>query len=145
MRSLQLVRIAAQAEGLRLRRLARRQVGRAILGATAGVFGLALIACLHVAAVLALTNRVQPLYAVLIVAGVDLLVAGALGLMAAHDSPSRVEREALIVRQNAQTQLMETAATVALVGPVLRRLGGRKVYGLALAALTARYLGIGRR
>jgi hypothetical protein len=45
------------------------------------------------------------------------------------------------VRQTAQTQMLEAAALTTLVGPLLRLVGTRKVYGLALAALTARYLG----
>jgi len=45
------------------------------------------------------------------------------------------------VRQMAQTQMVEVAALTTLIGPLLRLVGTRKVYGLALAALTARYLG----
>ena len=48
------------------------------------------------------------------------------------------------MRLAAQHQMMEAAAMTAVVAPVLRSLGMRKVYGVALAALTARYL-TGRR
>jgi hypothetical protein len=146
MRSLRLARIAAQAELLRLRRFTRRQVVRVILGAIALVFLLACLAALHVAGYFGLRRAdILPVYAALIVAGVDFLIAAVLGLLAARDTPDRVEREALQVRRSAQEQLIEAATMTAVIGPILRSLGTRKVYGLALAALTARYLSGGRR
>ncbi len=141
MRSLKLAKIAAQAELLRLRRYGDRQIGRAVLGAVALVFLLACVAVLHFAGYFALLRAgIAPVWATLIVAGVDLLLALALGLAALRNKPGRLEREALDVRLAAQHQLMEAAATTAVVAPVLRSLGLRKAYGLALAALTARYL-----
>ncbi len=145
MRSLKLARIAAQAELLRLRRYGDRQIGRAVLAATALVFVLACLGTLHFAGYLGLLRAdIAPLWATLIVAGVDLLLALILGLAALRNRPGRLEREALQVRLAAQQQMMEAAAMTAMVATVLRSLGMRKVYGLALAALTARYLG-GRR
>lgn len=145
MRSLKLARVAAQAELLRLRRYGERQVGRVVIGAIAAVFLLACLACVHFAGYFALRRAdILPVWATLIVAGVDLLLALIFGLSALRNQPGRLEREALEVRLVAQQQMMETAAVTAVVGPVLRSLGVRKVYGLALAALTARYLG-GRR
>lgn len=142
MRTFRLARVAAQAELLRLRRLARRQAVRAALGAVALVFLLACLAALHVAGFLGLVQlRIAPIYAALIVAGVDLAIGLVLALLAARDTPDRVEQEALQVRQAAQAQMAEAAAMTALVGPLLRSLGLRKVYAVALAALTARYLG----
>lgn len=146
MRSLRLARVAAQAELLRLRRLARRQAVRAVCGAIALVFLLACLTALHVAGYLALLRAgIAPLWAVLIVAGFDLAVGLVLLGLAARDVPDRIEREALQVRQAAQQQLAEAAAMTALVGPLLRSLGAKKIYGLTLAALTARYLGGLRR
>lgn len=145
MRSLQLARIAAQAEGLRWRGLLRRQAIRVALGVVAAVFALACLAALHVAAAIALLHQQVPLlYAVLIVAAVDLVIALVLALLAARDVPGPVEREAVQVREAARKQVLEAAALTTLAGPALRLLGARKFYGLALAALTARYLG-GRR
>jgi hypothetical protein len=144
MRSLRLARIAAQAELLRLRRLGRRQAMRAVMGAIALFFLVACLAALHFAIYFALQQVLAPVYAVLIVAGIDLVIAAFFGVLAMRDVPDRVEREALMVRQSAQQQLAEAAAMTAVVGPVLRAIGIRKVYGLALAALTARYL-TGRR
>ena len=86
-------------------------------------------------------SNVTPLQAVLIVAAVDLIIAIIFGLLAMRNSPSSLELEALRVRETAQQQMMEAAALTTLIGPMLRLVGTRKVYGLALAALTARYLG----
>lgn len=141
MRSVKLARLAAQAEILRLRRLLQRQVVRAILAAVAVVFLIGALVGLHVAAGMELSRYVAPLWATLIVAAVDLVIAIVLGLFALRNQPGSVEIEALRVRQTAQTQMMEAAALTTLVGPLLRLVGTRKVYGLALAALTARYLG----
>lgn len=141
MRSVKLARIAAQAEVLRLRHKTQRQIWRIIFAAVAAVFLLAMLAALHVAATMALTEYVRPVYAVLIVAGADLLIFLVCLLLALRDQPSAVERDAVLVRRDAQAQLMEAAALTTLVAPMLRMVGTRKVYGLALAALTARYLG----
>ncbi len=141
MRSVRLARLAAQAELLRLRCLGRRQVVRAVIGAFAAVFLVATLVGLHAAAAIALLSYVNAWQSALIVAAVDLVVAIILGLLAMRDTPGSVEIEALRVRQMAQTQMMEAAALTTLVGPLLRLVGTRKVYGLALAALTARYLG----
>lgn len=145
MRSLKLARIAAQAELLRLRRYGDRQIARLVLGAIALVFVLAWLGTLHFAGYFALRRAdIAPVWAALIVAGVDLLVALILGIAALRNRPGRLEREALQVRLAAQQQLLEVAATTAVVAPLLRSLGMRKAYGLALAAMTARYL-TGRR
>ena len=144
MRSVTLARVAAQAELLRLRRLARRQAMRAAIATVAAVFLVAALIGCHVAAAMALTTYVQPIYAALIVAATDLVIAVILLLVAARNTPDDIEREALQVRLAAQEQMMEAAALATLIGPLLRLIGTRKVYGLALAALTARFLG-GRR
>ena len=141
MRSLRLARIAAQAELLRLRLLARRQGGRAVLGVVAAVFLLAFLSFLHVAAYQALALKFQSWAAALIVAGIDLLITGLFAVMAMQDVPSRAEREAQEVRRSAELQLAQTVAVTSLAGPVSRLLGARGALGVAVAALTARYLG----
>src|SRR5262249_2847000 len=113
-------------------------------GAVAGIFALFAVAAFHVAGAVALANRFTALASVLIIAGVDLVIALVFGLLAARGSPGKIELEALHLRETAQAQLIETVALTSLIGPFLRLVGPRKVYGLALAALTARYLG-GRR
>jgi hypothetical protein len=144
MRGVQLARIAAEAELLRLRSLAKRQGTRVALAVVAAIFVLAAMIAGHVAGAMALTAHVAPVWATLIVGGIDLAIALALILLATRNTPSKVEREALEVRRIAQEQMKEAAALTMLVGPLLRLIGTRKVYGLALAAFTARYLS-GRR
>lgn len=144
MRTFRLAQVAATAEALRLRRLARRMAVRAVMGVVAAVFGVAFLVALHVAGGMALAREVGPVYAVLIVGGVDLVIAIIFGVLASSSAPDKVEREAYQVRETARAQLMETVALTSLIGPLARLVGGKKLYGLVLAALTARYLG-GRR
>jgi len=75
---------------------------------------------------------------------VDMLIGVVLALFAARDRPSRLEQEALAVRETAGQQLAQAARLTSLAAPLLRMIGTRKAYGIALAALTARYLS-GRR
>ncbi|OJY67859.1 MAG: hypothetical protein BGP12_20480 [Rhodospirillales bacterium 70-18] len=120
--------MAAQAEGLRLRRLARRVAVRAAFAAAAGVFLLAALAAVHVAVVLALACRMPPQYAVLWVAGGDVLLALILFLLARRASrPDRLERDASALRDQALAPLR--ARMVALregadVGRLLLRTDG---------------------
>ncbi len=144
MRNVSLARVAAQAEALRLRAFVNRNVVRAILAGIAVFFLIAAIVAGHIAGAMALTRYVDPLRATLIVGAVDLVIALVFGLIAATSKPSRIEIEALEVRRTAQAQLTEAVAMTALLGPLMRLVGGRKLYGLVLAGLTARYLG-GRR
>jgi hypothetical protein len=123
MRLFELGRIAAQAEALRWRQLGRRQVARGILAAVGGVFFLGALTAGHVAGAIALLPRFGALYAVLIVGGVDLLIAAICLGLAARDQPSRIETEALAVREEAQAQMAEAAVMSALVLPMLRRAG----------------------
>jgi hypothetical protein len=140
MRALRLARIVAEAEALRWRHLLRRQRTRVVLGAIAALFLLAALAALHAAAVLALMRIVAPIYAVLSLAGADFVIAAALGAVAARDAPGPIEREAIQVREIARAEIVNAAAATASLAPLVRSLGARKAYGLALAALTARYL-----
>jgi hypothetical protein len=144
MRTVSLARVAAQAEALRLRAFASRTVVRAILAAIAAVFLIAALIAGHVAGGMVLTRYFSPLRATLIVGAVDLVIALIFAVIAASSKESRVEIEALQVRKAAQAQLGEEVAIAAVIGPLARMLGGRKLYGIILAGLTARYLG-GRR
>jgi hypothetical protein len=143
MRTLGLARIAAQAEGLVLRRHARRIVVQAVMGAVAVVFVVCALA--HFAGWLALVMVVAPVYAALIVFGVDVVIAVIFGLLAMRSSPDRIEREAILVRDQAKQQLAITAATASTFAPVARLLGLRHVSGLVIGALATRYLTTPRR
>lgn len=123
LRVVQLGKVAAQAEKLRLQSLVSRQIHRAIYAAIAAVFLLALLVVIHVAVGLALTPAVGALYATLIVGAFDLVVALVLGGIALFSKPGRIEREALLVREEARSQLSEAAVMSVVLGPVMRRVG----------------------
>ncbi len=110
------------------------------MGAVAAVFAICFIAVAHFTAWLALVKVVSPLIAALIVLAVDLVITGILGFLASRSSPDRVEREAIVVRDQAKQQLAITAATASAFAPVARLLGLRHVSGLLIGALATRYL-----
>jgi len=140
MRSLRLLRLAAEAEGLRWRRTARGYGIRAGLAAGAAAFGLLLLMMLHMAAFAWLTRDQGPVVAALIVAACDLVLAGLLGWLAARDAPDAVSVEAERVRNDALRQVGDQAARAAMLVPVLR--SGSVKKGLVGAALTAAVVGL---
>ena len=134
MRVVELGRIIAQAEGLRMRRLGRRQAMRAVFGVVAAIFAIALLVSLHVAGALALAGVVAAPYAALIVGGIDLVILAVFGILAARNAPDRIEAEAQEVSREARAQLAEAAVMSALILPVLRRAG----FGMASRLLGGR-------
>lgn len=141
MRLIQLLRLAAQAEGLRWRRMGRGYATQAALGAAAAVFALLLLLMLQVAGYAALARSGQgPVYAALIVAAVDLVLAGILGFMAARYSGDHVALEAQRVRDEALRQVGDTTARAAMLAPLLRSQSAKK--GLIGAAVTAAVVGL---
>jgi len=140
MRAAQLARAAAEAEGLRLRLLARRQVARLVCAVIALVFLVAALAVAHVLAWLGLRAYFNNLYSLLIVLAADCLLLLIFALLAAISSPGAMEREALEIRQSAVSQLGASVTTLMVLRPLLSRLSGRSLYSLVLAGLTARNL-----
>jgi Putative Actinobacterial Holin-X, holin superfamily III len=120
LRPLRLARIAAEAEGLRLRYMAQRTATRAILGAIALVFLLGALAFFHAAFWFWLRRHFESPATSLIVAGADLLVALLFGLVASRSSPGRLEREALDVRRRALENATSTLAYSTLAAQTLR-------------------------
>lgn len=117
MRSVELAKIAASAEALRLRRMARRQAMRSAYGAGAALFALAILAMLHVVVYHGLTPAyVTPLAASFVLLGFDLVAAAILGLMAKSNRPDAIEVEAKKVRQQAIVELRKATTIVALAG-----------------------------
>jgi hypothetical protein len=119
------LRIAAEAEGLRLKSQASRIVSRMVMGVIALVFLLVALAFAHVAVWywLRLSYSWAQYWTACAIGGGDIILAAALGLMAARSSPSRVEREARDVRQRAIAGLGTTVAASTLVVPVIRVVG----------------------
>lgn len=139
-RMTRLLRVAAQAEGLRWRRMGRNYAIQAGLAAGAALFGLMLLMMLHMAAFAWIARSQGPVLAALIVAAVDLVVAGLLGWLAGRRSVDPVQIEAERVRDDALRQVGDQTARAAMILPVVRSRSMKK--GLVGAALTAAVVGL---
>jgi hypothetical protein len=114
MRAVNLAKVAAEAEILRIQHMLKRQGMRAALG---------MLVLAHVAGWQVLRLYVPPIYATLILLGADLVVAAIFGTLAARSSPSGDEREALALRQRALHEARSSLALGALIpvaGALLR-------------------------
>jgi hypothetical protein len=120
MRTLRLARIAAEAEGIRLRRRARSVMVRAALMTVALGFFLGAVLFCHIAAWSWLRQRWEPQVVALVFAGVDVVVALLLVVLATRSADGRVELEALAVRQRALESIASGFAFSALAGQLLR-------------------------
>jgi len=122
MRTLRLARIAAEAEGLRLRRQAQRTATRVAVGLIALMFvGWALLFA-HAAAWFWLRDSAgwgAP-GAAMTVFGADLVIAAFLTLLVVRSSPGRVEMEALQVRQRALESAISSLAMTTMLVPAVR-------------------------
>ena len=98
MRSLHLLGIAAQAEGLRLKREVGTQVRGLVLRVVAGLFGLVTLGLLHAAGWMWLEQYYGVLHATLGLALVDALIMGVL-LFMARRRRDLIAEEALLVRR----------------------------------------------
>ena len=145
MRSTNLIRIAAQAEAIRIRRFAKRQITRAVLGVIALIFLAAALGSAHAAGYFGLRSVVAPVFAALIVLGVDIVLCLVCVVLAIGNRPSAVEREALVVRRQALVHFGESVALWTVLTPVIRFVPRQTLYTLLLAALTARNLTGGNR
>ncbi len=121
MRSFSLARMAAAAEGVRLRLALRRLVLRVILGLIAAGFVVAGLALAHLAGILALAPVLGTLRAVLMVLAVDVIVAMFLLAIAARLRPGAAEREAAALRDLAGRELTADARLLRLLLTLARR------------------------
>jgi len=123
MQSINLLRIAAEAELLRLRAMLARQGRRAGFGAIALVFTLGVLILVEVAVWQMLSWYVAPFSATLILLGINLVIAAGCGALAVWSSPNAVERDALRVRQEAldgARRAVTVSAAVPIGGTLLR-------------------------
>jgi hypothetical protein len=122
MRPVRLARIAAEAEGVRLRGLVSRMVTRAILGVVALFFVMGALVFAHVAAWYWVRTGLNQSFLVTtgIIGAGDLLIAVILGFLATRSAPSRVEVEALEVRRKAIQAIGSTLSLAQLTIPLLR-------------------------
>ncbi|MFL5254431.1 MAG: phage holin family protein [Rhodopila sp.] len=122
MRPVSLARIALEAEGVRLRAMATRIVTHAVYAVIALVFLLGALVFAHIAAWYGIRTGLEltPIATAGILGGIDLLIAIILGLLARRATPSRVEREALQVRQEAVANLRSAINVTQVALPLLR-------------------------
>ena len=100
-RSINLLKLALDAEILRLRAMVARQSRRAAFGSIALVFALAVLALAEVAGWQGLRLCVEAIPTTLILLGINIAIAAVFGLLAARSSPGHAEQEALRIRQQA--------------------------------------------
>jgi len=126
LRALQLLGIAARAEGLRFRCGAANGMRGMVLTSMAAGLGLLALLLLHLAAWLWLTLWQDALTASLLLALADALLAGLL-LLLARPRPDPVAEAALLIRQEA----LREAAHVPLWAEAAELLTGRSTTALA--------------
>ena len=122
-RSVNLLKVAFDAELLRLRAMMARQGRRAAFAVVALIFALAVLALAEATGWLALRHRFESIPATLILLGVNLVIAAIFGVLAARSSPGHTEQEALRVRRQALDAARGTLAFTAAVPAVTRLLG----------------------
>jgi cobalamin biosynthesis protein CobD/CbiB len=101
----------------------KRQGMRAAFGALAVVFALSTLVLLNLIGWQLLRLYVQPIYATLILLGINLAIAIMFAVLAARSLPTHAEREALRIRQDALQAAqgaLAIATLVPLVGKLLR-------------------------
>ena len=133
MRAVELGKVAAAAEKLRLQRLVLRQAWQIAFYAAAAVFAVAAFVLLHVVAYNLLVPGLTPLQASLVLLAADLVLAGIFVVIARRDRPDAVEEEAQLIRQQALAEMrsaltvtaLASSATVAVFG--LKRRADRGV------------------
>jgi hypothetical protein len=110
-----LARLAAEAEMLRLRQLARRTAWRVALGYGAVIFLFAALTTAHGAIWLALQPAFSPLQALLAITAGDLVIGLVLAVLACRSRPGPVERDALRLRNDARRQLINNGRLIRLL------------------------------
>jgi cobalamin biosynthesis protein CobD/CbiB len=137
MRTVRLARVAAQAEILLLKRLASMAARRAVYGAVAGVFALAVLALIHVIAVLALERyaHFDPIISTAIVLAVDLVIAVLFGLLAAGKMSDPVAEEARRLRDDSIEQARQSLTLGAMLAPATRLLAQTGILRVIMRAL----------
>ena len=126
MRAVELAKVAASAEKLRLERLALRRAWQVAFYAAAAVFAVAAFVLLHVVAYNLLVPSLPPLQASLALLAVDLALAGVFVVLARRDRPDAVEEEAKLIRQQALTEMRSALTVTALAGSAAAAVLGRR-------------------
>lgn len=147
MRAVTLARTAADAEILLIRRELHSATRRAAFAAAGGVFAIGALILLHVLIYVALRGNfpwATPVIATVILLAIDAVIAGIL-LFMAKTGADPVAAEARALRDECLAELRRNAGQAVALRAAGRFLGHKSIYGVILAALTARYFGAGRR
>jgi hypothetical protein len=128
-RSVNLLKVAFDAELLRLRAMMARQGRRAAFAVIALIFTLMVLAFAEATGWLALRHRFESIPATLILLGVNLVIAAIFGVLAARSSPGHTEQEALRVRRQALDAARGALAFTAAVPAVTRLLSNGRERG----------------
>jgi hypothetical protein len=123
-RPLRLVRVAAKAQGLALRRQLAGFIHRAIMGVIAAVFALGALIIAHVIGYMALADyaHFQPVPAAAIVLGVDVVIAALFGFLASGAAVDPVMQDALRVRDQSLEQARQSLSLASMAAPITRLL-----------------------
>ncbi len=142
MRTVRLAKVAARAEVVRWKRIARRAIRRLAYAAVALVFVLACLVLLHALGFEALTQfgGVAPFWAMLIVFGVDIVLAIVFGILAAGAIADPLEREALALRERSVAELRGSFARDALLGSATSLITRRGGLGASMGTAMVRTL-----
>jgi hypothetical protein len=127
MRPVRLAGIVAEAEMLRLRRMARRFAIDAAFLLISAVFLLAALAMGHVALYLTIVPHEGTLMSVLYLLAGDMVLAVLCASVVFINGPGRIERQALEVRQTARLQLVQSLSFGAMIATATRAIGARQI------------------
>jgi arginine exporter protein ArgO len=125
MRSVNLVKVAIEAEVLRYKTMAARQGRRAGFCVAALIFGVGFLITLEIAGWQTARMYILPIYATLCVMGFNFLIAAGFAMVAMRSSPSRSEIDALAVRKRA-VQALQTSLTISALIPAAGYLWDRR-------------------
>ena len=137
MRAVELGKVAAQAEKIRLGQIAKRQALRVVFALVAAVFALGVLVLLHVLGYQLLVGAMRPVFATLVLLVVDLVILITCGVLAMRNAASQVEIDARLVRDQALVEMRSALSLMSLIAPVgaaiVGRRGGRSALVGALA------------
>jgi hypothetical protein len=125
MRSVNLAKVAIEAEILRYKSMAARQSRRAGFGVAALIFGVGFLISLEIAGWQTARMYILPIYATLCVMGFNFVVAAAFAVAAMRSSPGRPEIDALAVRKRA-VEALQTSMTISAIIPAAGYLWDRR-------------------
>jgi hypothetical protein len=125
MRSVNLLKVAIEAEILRYKSMAARQGRRAGFGVAAVIFGVGFLITLEIAGWQMARMYILPIYATLCLMGFNFLIAAGFAVVAMRSSPGRSEIDALAVRKRA-VQALQTSLTISALVPAAGYLWDRR-------------------